>query len=109
MNAPHTSLSEIEASLLDPSQASILSALQSRPQIPAYLSTVASHPPSSQFSFTMSSALQSHLSLLASSLKPNIDVLADGVHKIKQYRNTAERVADTVLGTAAQRLEDRDW
>jgi kinetochore protein Mis13/DSN1 len=30
------------------------------------------------------------------------------MHKIEQYRNTAERVADRILGTAAQRLEERD-
>lgn len=52
--------------------------------------------------------LQSHLSKLSQSLEPNIDLFADGVHKIEQYRNTAERVADRVLSTAAKRLEDRD-
>lgn len=46
--------------------------------------------------------------MLASSLEPHIDVFADGVHKIEQYRQTAERVADRVLGTAAKRLEERD-
>jgi kinetochore protein Mis13/DSN1 len=30
------------------------------------------------------------------------------LHKIEQYRNTAERVADRVLGTASKRLEERD-
>ncbi|ORY19488.1 kinetochore protein Mis13 [Clohesyomyces aquaticus] len=108
INTSHPSLSDIDASLLDPSQASIFSALQ--PQISASSSTDTPHPPSSQFSFTFTtpSALQTHLSHLASSLEPNIDLLADGVHKIEQYRNTAERVADRVLGTAAQRLEERD-
>ncbi len=42
------------------------------------------------------------------SLEPQIDLFADGVHKIEQYRATAERVADRVLGTAAKRLEERD-
>ena len=30
------------------------------------------------------------------------------MHKIVQYRNTAERVADRVLGTAAKRLDERE-
>jgi kinetochore protein Mis13/DSN1 len=30
------------------------------------------------------------------------------VHKIEQYRQTAERVADRVLGTASKRLEERE-
>lgn len=30
------------------------------------------------------------------------------MHKIEQYRQTAERVADRVLGTASRRLEERD-
>jgi len=41
-------------------------------------------------------------------LEPNIDLFADGLHKIEQYTNTANRVADRVLGTAAQRLEERE-
>ncbi|KAA8618514.1 Kinetochore protein Mis13 [Pyrenophora tritici-repentis] len=92
-------LSAIDASLLDPSQAAILSALQQEPQ-----------PPSStfNFSFTSPASLQSHLDSLANSLEPHIDVFADGLHKIEQYRNTAERVADRVLATAARRLEERD-
>ena len=45
---------------------------------------------------------------LSESLEPSIDLFADGVHKVEQYRNTAERVADRILGTAAKRLEERD-
>ena len=60
------------------------------------------------FTFTTPSALQSHLNKLSQSLEPSIDLFADGVHKMEQYRNTAERVADRVLGTAAKRLEERD-
>ncbi|KAF2112929.1 kinetochore protein Mis13 [Lophiotrema nucula] len=99
-------LSEIDTSLLDPSQAAILEALQSQPQAPDPV--VDTQPPASSFTFTTPAALQSHLSQLSAALEPNIDIFADGVHKIQQYRNTAERVADRVLGTAAQRLEERD-
>ncbi|KAF2276369.1 uncharacterized protein EI97DRAFT_37364 [Westerdykella ornata] len=102
---PFPTLSDIDVSLLDPSQAAILSALQSqslpKPSEPA-------QPPSGPFTFTTPEALGTHLSQLSLSLEPNIDLLADGLHKVEQYRITAERVADRVLGTAAQRLEERD-
>ncbi|OAL46726.1 hypothetical protein IQ07DRAFT_573467 [Pyrenochaeta sp. DS3sAY3a] len=93
-------LSSIDTSLLDPAQAALLSALQQPQSQP--------HPPSSTFTFTSPSSLQSHLSQLAQKLEPHIDLFADGVHKIEQYRQTAERVADRVLGTASRRLEERD-
>ena len=93
-------------SLLDPSQASIIAALQ-QPQSTETADS-SSEPTSSAFTFTTPAALQSHLEKLATSLEPNVDLFADGVHKIEQYRNTAERVADRVLGTASMRLEERD-
>lgn len=113
-------LSDIDLSLLDPSQATILSALQiphqdhqqeQQPTPPdTQQPTQQSHskPPSSAFTFTTPSALHSHLSKLSTSLEPSIDILADGVHKIEQYRATAERVADRILADASKRLEDRD-
>ncbi|KAF2260175.1 kinetochore protein Mis13 [Lojkania enalia] len=101
-------LSDIDASLLDPSQAAILASLH---QLPPSTESAQGAPSSTSkppFSYTTPSALQSHLETLSLSLEPSIDLLADGVHKIQQYRNTAERVADRVLGTAAIRLEERD-
>jgi kinetochore protein Mis13/DSN1 len=102
-------LSEIDTSLLDPEQAAILSALQ-LPQQPT--SPESQHaeqrPPSSAFTFTTPTALQAHLSKLSQSLEPHIDLFADGVHKIEQYRSTAERVADRILSTASKRLDERD-
>jgi kinetochore protein Mis13/DSN1 len=112
---PEPTLSNIDASLLDPAQAAILSALQIPPQQPTPPDTQEAdvyvseqQPPSSSFIFTTTTALQAHLSKLSQSLEPNIDLFADGVHKIEQYRSTAERVADRILGTAAKRLEERD-
>lgn len=104
LDVPTATLGEIDTSLLDPEQAAILSKLQLPPTQPSEQS------PSTAFTFTFTtpSALHSHLLKLSQSLEPNIDLFADGVHKIEQYRNTAERVADRVLGTAAKRLEDRD-
>lgn len=99
----HT-LADIDNSLLDSEQAAILAALQSsQPSQPAQSSDLPS-----TFTFTTPAALQTHLEKLSLSLEPNIDLFADGVHKIEQYRNTAERVADRVLGTASKRLEERD-
>ncbi|KAL1654247.1 hypothetical protein SLS61_003252 [Didymella pomorum] len=103
-NSAAVTLADIDTSLLDSAQAAILAQLQLPP------ASAEEQPPSSAFTFTFTTpaALQSHLSKLSQSLEPNIDLFADGVHKIEQYRNTAERVADRVLGTAAKRLEERD-
>jgi len=99
-------LADIDTSLLDPTQAEILSKLQ----IPPAQTEDSQLAASSTFTFTFAtpSALQSHLSKLSLSLEPSIDLFADGVHKMEQYRNTAERVADRILSTAAKRLEERD-
>lgn len=109
-NAPAVILSEIDTSLLDPEQAAILSALQIPQEQPTPPDTREARqlPPSSAFAFTTPSALQTHLTKLGQSLEPSIDLFADGVHKIEQYRSTAERVADRVLGTASRRLDERD-
>jgi kinetochore protein Mis13/DSN1 len=97
-------LTDIDISLLDPAQATILSELQlAEPQTEEQPSSTAF-----TFTFTTPAALQTHLTKLSESLEPNVDLFTDGVHKIEQYRNTAERVADRILGTAANRLEERD-
>jgi kinetochore protein Mis13/DSN1 len=103
-------LSEIDTSLLDPEQAAILSALQLPRQqpTPPESQNAEQRPPSSAFTFTTPTALQAHLSKLSQSLEPHIDLFADGVHKIEQYRSTAERVADRILSTASKRLDERD-
>ncbi|KAF1829695.1 hypothetical protein BDW02DRAFT_535671, partial [Decorospora gaudefroyi] len=95
-------LAQIEPSLLEPTQAAILTSLQQQEQQHQH------QPPQSAFTFTSPVALQTHLTSLSNSLEPQIDLFADGVHKIEQYRATAERVADRVLGTASKRLEERD-
>lgn len=55
-----------------------------------------------------SEALQSRLRHMTATLEPQIDLFADGVHRVGQYRLAAERVADRILGAAADRLEQRD-
>jgi kinetochore protein Mis13/DSN1 len=105
--APTFGLADIDPSLLDPTQAPILAALrQSTEQDHPHAKSSTSQP--SAFTFTTTTALQTHLTKLSLSLEPNIDLFTDGVHKIEQYRNTADRVADRVLGTAAKRLDERD-
>ncbi|KAH7371257.1 Mis12-Mtw1 protein family-domain-containing protein [Pyrenochaeta sp. MPI-SDFR-AT-0127] len=103
INGPTPTFSDIDTSLLDPAQAAILSSLQ-----PLQQPQPQTRPPTSAFTFTSPTALQAHLTTLSDSLEPHIDLFADGVHKIEQYRQTAERVADRVLGSASRRLEERD-
>ncbi|KAJ5051895.1 uncharacterized protein L3040_001658 [Drepanopeziza brunnea f. sp. 'multigermtubi'] len=82
--------SHIDASLLTPEQAAILSEISS------------------------SSALETRkqaserLQTLQSDLEFNVDRFADGVHKLEQYQQTVGRVADKILALSAVRLEERD-
>lgn len=104
-------LPQIDPSLLDPSQTAILTALQPQPPDTSTFSdepTTSPAPLSSTSTFTSSTSLQSRLTHLSASLEPTVDIFADGVHKISQYRLTAERVADRILSSAAERLEQRD-
>lgn len=52
--------------------------------------------------------MQQRLRALAQNLEPSVDIFADGVHKLAQYRLAAERVADRVLAQGARVLEERD-
>jgi kinetochore protein Mis13/DSN1 len=52
--------------------------------------------------------VQQRLRALAQTLEPSVDIFADGVHKLAQYRIAAERVADKVLAHGARVLEERD-
>jgi kinetochore protein Mis13/DSN1 len=92
---PSKAVSEINAAMLDPSQASILTALNS----------------SEPDSITTNAGLtdvSTRLEKINASLEPQIDLFADGIHKLSQYRVAAERVADRILGATATRLERRD-
>lgn len=53
-------------------------------------------------------AIEGRLSHMATSLGPAIDSFADGIHKISQYRDSADRVADRVLALCSEKLEQRD-
>ncbi|KAF2220857.1 Mis12-Mtw1 protein family-domain-containing protein [Elsinoe ampelina] len=97
---PHT----INASLLSPSQAEILSTLlqplsstsqpPSQPNPPAPAST--------------EEQVQSRLSTSAKDLHFKIDLYHDSLHKLEQFVDTAGRVAERVLEKTAERLEERE-
>jgi kinetochore protein Mis13/DSN1 len=89
----------INPSLLDPSQADHLQTLLSN------ISLNPSDPP------TQSSTLETtktRIGTIASTLEFKIDKLADGAHKLEQYRAGAQRLADRVLAVGAEKLEERD-
>lgn len=78
----------IDAALLDPSQTSILETLKASEALP--------------------STLAARLQKITSELEPQVDAFADGVHHMAQYRVAAERVADRLLSSAAEKLEERE-
>jgi kinetochore protein Mis13/DSN1 len=82
--------SQIDASLLDPEQAAILSELASS---------------SAQ---DIRKQASKRLRTLQSNLEFQVDQFADGVHKLEQYQETVGRVADKILAMSAVRLEERD-
>lgn len=103
--------SSIDRSLLDSSQAEILNTLLSNttldPQITHSKAGVASES-HAQASTSTASMVQQRIGTIAQSLEFTIDQFADSTHRMEQYRQTAERVADRILASGAQQLEDRD-
>ena len=83
-------LSSLDTSLLDPEQAAILSQLQS-----------------SNSASDLLSQTSSRLKSIQDSLEFKVDQFADGVHKLEQYREISEKVANKVLALGAVRLEER--
>jgi kinetochore protein Mis13/DSN1 len=81
--------SHINALLLDPEQAAILSSI------------------ASSTALDLRNHASERLRELQSSLEFNVDQFADGVHKLEQHQETVGRVADRVLAVCAVRLEER--
>lgn len=54
------------------------------------------------------SSLTSRINTVMNTIEPTIDVFADGIHQLSQYRSVADRVADRLLASAASSLEARD-
>ncbi|OJD30606.1 mis12-mtw1 family protein [Diplodia corticola] len=105
----------IDPTLLDdPEQARILASLNSLSLEPssstsAEATSTNAQPESTTRPASVSRAeLVARLQAITASLEPQIDLFADGLHKVSQYRDTAERVATRVLGSASERLEERD-
>ncbi|KAG8626299.1 hypothetical protein KVT40_005244 [Elsinoe batatas] len=94
---PHT----IDASLLSPSQAEILSTL-----LQPLTST--SQSPSQPNPLSTEEQVQSRLSHSAKDLHFKIDLYHDSLHKLEQFVDTAGRVAERVLEKTAERLEERE-
>jgi len=90
--------SKIDASLLDPSQADILQAL---------MGTSSSKEEATTTNHTLAH-IQSRINEITIPLESKIDTFADSLHRLEQYRQGAERVADKILASGAERLEDRD-
>lgn len=51
---------------------------------------------------------QGRIASIAQTLEFKIDQFVDSTHRLEQYRQTAERVADRVLSTGAQKLEEKE-
>jgi kinetochore protein Mis13/DSN1 len=82
--------SQIDSSYLDPEQAAILA-------------TVAKSS-----ALDLRSDVSDRLKSIQAGLEFKIDHFADSVHKLEQYQETADRVADKIQAIGAIRLEDRD-
>lgn len=82
--------SDIDPTLLDPEQASILDELKSFSAL------------------DIRAKATQRLQSLLSGLEFKVDQFADGVHKLEQYQETVGRVADKILALSAVRLEEKD-
>lgn len=89
---------KIDTSLLDPSQVDILQAL---------MGTSSSTGDASTRTHTLAH-VQSRINEITRPLEGKIDIFADSMHRIEQYRQGAEQVADRILSSGADRLEERD-
>ncbi len=81
-------LSDIESSLLDEADASLLKSLRSGNDV--------------------SEDISGRVQTLQQNLGPTIDAFADGVHKIGQYRDASESVAGKVLSICSEKLAERE-
>jgi hypothetical protein len=100
---------DIDLEALDPEQAAILAEL--RPEVDSEAVKAKKRRKSKAKDEAQSHGLEniaSRMRAVNSSLEPQIDLFADGIHKMGQYRLAAERVADAVLGTTAKKLEIRE-
>ena len=82
--------SQIDESLLDPEQASILATVTSATAL------------------EIRRRISERFGEIQIGLEFQVDQLADGVHKLEQYQKTAGRAADKILALSAIRLDERE-
>lgn len=102
---------KIDPELLDPAQAAILATLQASSTPTLNTTLIPTKSLQNEILPTPLNTiptLSSRINTIVDSLEPQIDLFADGIHKISQYRLAAERVADKVLSSTANKLENRD-
>jgi kinetochore protein Mis13/DSN1 len=85
---PPQSLANLDRSLFNEAERGLLESLASGNQI--------------------QSDTSKRLNAIQTSLGPTIDTFADGLHKIAQYRNSADNVASNVLRVCATKLDERE-
>ncbi|KAH0548270.1 hypothetical protein GP486_008027 [Trichoglossum hirsutum] len=85
---PDKLLCEIDSEALDSEQATILASLREGDSVVA--------------------SAEDRLKRIASTLEFTVDRFADGLHKLGQYHEAADRVAGRVLALAAERLDRRE-
>ncbi|KAJ5328138.1 hypothetical protein N7452_008528 [Penicillium brevicompactum] len=93
---------EVDSSLLDPSQQTILNSLNPPTEPSEGESSTSIRPPMTP------SAVSGQLSRITATLAPTLDAFAAGVHDIELYRASADTVSSRILRICAQRLEERD-
>lgn len=78
----------MDEEMLSESDANVLQSLRTNTQLPVELG--------------------SRVDKLITNLEPSIDIFADGIHKINQYRLGADQVASQVLSICAHKLAERE-
>ena len=85
---PDGILGDIDSEALDTEQATILASLREGSSVAA--------------------SAENRLKRIASTLEFTVDQFADGLHKLGQYHEAADRIAGRVLALAAERLDQRE-
>ncbi|KIW03700.1 hypothetical protein, variant [Verruconis gallopava] len=101
-------LDDIDPSALDPAQAALLAELQLGHDASGNAKKRRKSEDKEEAHTTGLEDIAARMQAINSNLEPQIDMFADGLHRVGQYRLAAERVADRLLGTTARKLEIRE-
>lgn len=94
----------IDATYLDPDQANILASIFSIQDG----SNKGAIPTSTATSLDFVANTRDTLQNMLANLEFKIDLFADSMHRLEQYRRGADRVAESILASGSARLEERD-